>query len=277
MSPGSAWLGSGCWRYVLKCRELTNWSNILRVGAPCLRLPGGCFLITSGSFALLTGLRRRTRLRPAHRAGRRGLQGIRSVEKGGTPRRHLQGRWYADFPRFKAERARGRSARLQPDAACRRRPGQRGPRPGPASRGRISSRRSISPPKVTRERTSPNNGQLLSRRRPPTTAGTFPSPAWRRWPACVIARCAGRSPAHTFTSATVVPFDLSYELDIWGRVRRAFEASRRPGPGEPGRLRERAPHAQGRRRHELFRPPHRRFRRSTCSAARSSRSRIISI
>ena len=29
----------------------------------------------------------------------------------------------------------------------------------------------------------------------------------------------------TFNSFTVVPFDLSYELDIWGRLRRAFEAS----------------------------------------------------
>jgi multidrug efflux system outer membrane protein len=30
---------------------------------------------------------------------------------------------------------------------------------------------------------------------------------------------------HTFNSATVTPFDLSYELDIWGKVRRAFESS----------------------------------------------------
>jgi multidrug efflux system outer membrane protein len=30
---------------------------------------------------------------------------------------------------------------------------------------------------------------------------------------------------HTFDSATVVPFDLSYEVDLWGHVRRAFEAS----------------------------------------------------
>ena len=29
----------------------------------------------------------------------------------------------------------------------------------------------------------------------------------------------------TFNSYTVVPFDLSYEVDIWGRLRRAFEAS----------------------------------------------------
>jgi multidrug efflux system outer membrane protein len=31
--------------------------------------------------------------------------------------------------------------------------------------------------------------------------------------------------AHTFNSFTVVPFDLSYEVDLWGQVRRAFEAS----------------------------------------------------
>jgi multidrug efflux system outer membrane protein len=31
--------------------------------------------------------------------------------------------------------------------------------------------------------------------------------------------------AHTFNSYTVVPFDLSYEVDIFGQVRRAFEAS----------------------------------------------------
>jgi multidrug efflux system outer membrane protein len=29
----------------------------------------------------------------------------------------------------------------------------------------------------------------------------------------------------TYNSATVVPFDLSYEVDLWGRLRRAFEAS----------------------------------------------------
>jgi multidrug efflux system outer membrane protein len=51
-----------------------------------------------------------------------------------------------------------------------------------------------------RERTSPNNGQLL-------------------------AQSGGQGRPYTFNSATVVPFDLSYEVDIWGKVRRAFEAS----------------------------------------------------
>lgn len=52
----------------------------------------------------------------------------------------------------------------------------------------------------SRQRTSPNNGQA-------------------------VAQSGGHTSATTFTSATVVPFDLSYELDIWGKVRRSFEAS----------------------------------------------------
>jgi multidrug efflux system outer membrane protein len=53
----------------------------------------------------------------------------------------------------------------------------------------------------SRQRTSPNNGQLVAQ-----------SPG-----------NVGR--AYTFNSATVVPFDLSYEVDIWGKLRRAFEAA----------------------------------------------------
>jgi len=53
----------------------------------------------------------------------------------------------------------------------------------------------------SRQRTSPNNGQLVSQ-----------APR-------------GSTSPHTFTSATVVPFDLSYEVDLWGKMRRAFEAS----------------------------------------------------
>lgn len=52
----------------------------------------------------------------------------------------------------------------------------------------------------SRQRTSPNNGQIVAQ------AGSAAQP-------------------YTFTSATVVPFDLSYELDIWGKLRRAFEAA----------------------------------------------------
>ena len=51
-----------------------------------------------------------------------------------------------------------------------------------------------------RQRTSPNNGQIH-------------------------AQAGSGAQAYTFNSATVVPFDLSYELDIWGRIRRAFESA----------------------------------------------------
>jgi multidrug efflux system outer membrane protein len=52
----------------------------------------------------------------------------------------------------------------------------------------------------SRQRTSPNNGQLA-------------------------AQTNNMGAPYTFNSATVVPFDLSYEVDIWGKVRRAFESS----------------------------------------------------
>jgi multidrug efflux system outer membrane protein len=54
-------------------------------------------------------------------------------------------------------------------------------------------------PTGAREHTSPNNGELR-------------------------AQSNGTSRSLTFNTATV-PFDLSYEVDLWGRVRRAFEAS----------------------------------------------------
>jgi multidrug efflux system outer membrane protein len=53
----------------------------------------------------------------------------------------------------------------------------------------------------SRQRTSPNDGQLVAQ-----------SPT-------------GQTMPYTFNSATVVPFDLSYEVDLWGKVRRAFESS----------------------------------------------------
>lgn len=53
----------------------------------------------------------------------------------------------------------------------------------------------------SRQRTSPNNGAAVAQAPPGTVKAT------------------------TFNSATVVPFDLSYELDLWGKVRRAFEAA----------------------------------------------------
>jgi multidrug efflux system outer membrane protein len=53
----------------------------------------------------------------------------------------------------------------------------------------------------SRQRTSPNDGQIDAQSPTGTASPTI------------------------FTSATVVPFDLSYEVDIWGKVRRAFEAA----------------------------------------------------
>ncbi len=52
----------------------------------------------------------------------------------------------------------------------------------------------------SRQRASPNNGTIA-------------------------AQSGGHAMPQTFNSATVVPFDLSYEVDLWGKVRRAFEAS----------------------------------------------------
>ena len=54
-----------------------------------------------------------------------------------------------------------------------------------------------------RQRSSPNNGAAVAQ----SSGSGFPVES------------------HSYNSATVVPFDLSYEVDIWGQVRRAFEAS----------------------------------------------------
>ena len=54
---------------------------------------------------------------------------------------------------------------------------------------------------LDRQRTSPNNGQLVAQ------AGK------------------GNTVPLTFWSDTVTPFDLSYEVDLWGQVRRTFEAA----------------------------------------------------
>jgi multidrug efflux system outer membrane protein len=73
-----------------------------------------------------------------------------------------------------------------------------------------------------RERTSPNNGQSVASEGHGET-GTIEG-AGGGAPSTLTLPGAS-SKAETFTSATVVPFDLSYEVDIWGKVRRAFEAS----------------------------------------------------
>jgi multidrug efflux system outer membrane protein len=54
-----------------------------------------------------------------------------------------------------------------------------------------------------RQRISPNNGETVAQ-----AGGGL-----------------GKPVPHTFNEFTAVPFDLSYEVDIWGRLRRAFEAS----------------------------------------------------
>jgi len=38
-----------------------------------------------------------------------------------------------------------------------------------------------------------------------------------------MAQLGGTAPRNFYTSATAIPFDLSYEVDIWGKVRRGFE------------------------------------------------------
>jgi outer membrane protein, multidrug efflux system len=62
-----------------------------------------------------------------------------------------------------------------------------------------------------RERTSRNDGQLVAESGGGSSSGSGGGSSGTR--------------SYTFTSATVVPFDLSYEVDIWGKVRRAFESA----------------------------------------------------
>jgi multidrug efflux system outer membrane protein len=78
-----------------------------------------------------------------------------------------------------------------------------------------------------RERTSPNNGQLLSETPSASPGVTVPlaGAGGGAGGTALIGASSGHASAETFNSATVVPFDLSYEVDIWGKVRRAFEAS----------------------------------------------------
>jgi multidrug efflux system outer membrane protein len=73
----------------------------------------------------------------------------------------------------------------------------------------------------SRQRTSPNNGQSLATT--PSGSGVPVDIANSGGQTAIIGASGTR--AYTFNSATVVPFDLSYEVDLWGKVRRAFEAS----------------------------------------------------
>ena len=49
-----------------------------------------------------------------------------------------------------------------------------------------------------------------------------------------------------------VPLDLSYEVDLWGRVRRSFESARADAQATRGRFLQRAARAPGGRRAKLF-------------------------
>ena len=70
-------------------------------------------------------------------------------------------------------------------------------------------------------------------------SGLFPrlgasfQPVWQR---DSENRPAGGKPGQTYDSFTV-PFDLSYELDLWGRVRRTVESATAQGTGQRGRCR----------------------------------------
>jgi multidrug efflux system outer membrane protein len=85
-----------------------------------------------------------------------------------------------------------------------------------------------------RERISPNGGALVAESGGNNTTGSGTSSTGNggttggtstTGSSTSSSGSSGTGHAYTFTDATVVPFDLSYELDIWGRIRRAFEAS----------------------------------------------------
>jgi multidrug efflux system outer membrane protein len=78
-----------------------------------------------------------------------------------------------------------------------------------------------------RERTSPNDGELVAET-PPASAGfpvTTGGVGGVGGTTTTVGASSGTASAHTFNAAQVVPFDLSYEVDLWGKVRRAFESS----------------------------------------------------
>ncbi len=148
------------------------------------------------------------------------IQRVGAVEKGRTPRRYFQGQLVHRFPRSQAERTRGRGAAANQNLR--------------AAVARVSEARAIARqteaeffPTLNfdatgeRERTSPNNGQLVAQT-PQASPGL---PVATPGGTTIIGGSSGQARPYTFNSATVVPFDLSYEVDIWGRVRRAFEAS----------------------------------------------------
>jgi multidrug efflux system outer membrane protein len=72
-----------------------------------------------------------------------------------------------------------------------------------------------------RERTSGNNGQSVAE----SSGGTTITESGGGGAPTTITFPGQKAKPYTFNSATVVPFDLSYEVDIWGKVRREFEAA----------------------------------------------------
>jgi multidrug efflux system outer membrane protein len=84
---------------------------------------------------------------------------------------------------------------------------------------------------ATRERVSPTGGALEAESANTTGSGTSGSggggstAGTSTTGSAVGSSGPGSGHALNFNEFTVVPFDLSYEVDIWGRLRRAFEAS----------------------------------------------------
>jgi multidrug efflux system outer membrane protein len=76
-----------------------------------------------------------------------------------------------------------------------------------------------------RERTSPNDGAAVAESSGGGNAGAGGSTGTGATGTGTGNVSSPGLTAHTFNSFTVVPFDLSYEVDLWGQVRRSFEAS----------------------------------------------------
>ena len=86
---------------------------------------------------------------------------------------------------------------------------------------------------VQRQRVSPTGGSLVSQSGSANTNGSGSSSMGNGGTtggssttgSSVGSTGLGSGRADNFTNYSVVPFDLSYEVDIWGRLRRAFQAS----------------------------------------------------
>ncbi len=136
------------------------------------------------------------------------------------------------------------------------RPARRFSPPSPASLSRVRWRvkprphsfpRSISRGTGSRQRVSPNNGQLRAQRPPGETAQ-----------------------AYTFDSATVVPFRLELRSRSLGQDSALLRVRRRHRAGQPRRLRKHPPWAQGRTSPRTTSPSAPPTRKSMCRCARSS-------